>query len=209
LTLLADPHELIRLSRPFFERSAVRVARGLLGQRLIRRSPQGLVAGVIVETEAYLGVEDKAAHSYQGRRTERNESMYQAGGTVYVFLNYGLHHLFNVVVRTQDIPEAVLIRAIEPTDGIELMFQRRPRARLLVDLCSGPGKLGAAFAIDRTLDRADLTCSQEVLIEQLTKRTVSTRRIVVAKRVGVDYAGEWADAPLRFYLKGNPHVSVV
>jgi DNA-3-methyladenine glycosylase len=197
-----------RLTRRFYRRDPVTVAKALLGQQLVHVVDGVRVAGLIVETEAYLGYEDKAAHSFNWRRTERTKTMFADGGTAYVFLNYGIHHLLNIVVAEVDMPQAVLLRAVEPTEGIETMFARRPKARRERDLCSGPGKLGAAFAVDRSHDGIDLTQSPTLFVERVRPRTVPAARIVTTTRIGVDYAGEWADAPLRYYLHGNPHVSV-
>ncbi|MCA9149031.1 MAG: DNA-3-methyladenine glycosylase [Planctomycetales bacterium] len=198
---------LARLDRAFYRRDAARVARELLGQRLVHIRDGVRVAGTIVETEAYLGTNDKAAHSYNGRRTARTETMYADGGTVYVFLNYGIHHLFNVVVAHQEEPQAVLIRALEPTEGLAAIRARRPRARQARDLCSGPGKLGAALAIDLSHDGADLVTSASLFIERARQRPLPKRQIIVGPRIGVDYAGEWAAEPLRFHIAGNIHVS--
>lgn len=196
-----------RLGASFYRRDAVAVARGLLGQRLVRRSQGEVVAGIIVETEAYLGTSDKAAHSFGGRRTARNESMYAAGGVTYVFLNYGIHYLLNIVVAGTNDPQAVLLRAVEPTHGLDTMQRRRPKARQMTDLCSGPGKLGAAFDIDRRVDRIDVTTSDALFIEPLRNRPLPANAIVESSRIGVDYAEEWATAPLRFFIRGNIHVS--
>ncbi|MEM7626801.1 MAG: DNA-3-methyladenine glycosylase [Planctomycetota bacterium] len=197
-----------RLARQFYRRDPVTVARALLGQRLVHVVDGVRLAGLIVETEAYLGCNDKAAHSYNARRTQRTQTMFADGGTAYVFLNYGIHHLLNIVVAEVDVPQAVLIRAVEPTEGLAAMFERRPKAKREPDLCSGPGKLGAAFAINRTHDGTDLAVSDSLFIERFRQRTMSARQIVTAARVGIDYAEEWADAPLRFYVRGHPHVSV-
>ena len=197
-----------RLGRSFFRQDPVAVARRLLGQRLFHVVDGQRVAGLIVETEAYLGYEDRAAHSFNWRRTERTQTMFADGGTAYVFLNYGIHHLLNIVVGRVDVPQAVLLRAVEPTEGLDLMYSRRPKTKRDRDLCSGPGKLGAAFGIDRSLDGVDLTTSPSLFVERLRRNTVTDSKIKTTTRVGVDYAGEWADAPLRYYLRGNPHVSV-
>jgi DNA-3-methyladenine glycosylase len=197
-----------RLDRAFYRRDPVRVARRLLGQRLVHMVDGQRTAGLIVETEAYLGYEDKAAHSYNWRKTERTRTMFADGGTAYVFLNYGIHHLLNIVVATVDVPQAILIRAVEPTEGRDLMRTRRPKARRDTDLCSGPGKVGAAFAVDRSHDGTDLAISPTLFVERVRRRAFPSAQIVATTRVGVDYAGEWAAAPLRFYLRGNPHVSV-
>ncbi|MEM8712243.1 MAG: DNA-3-methyladenine glycosylase [Planctomycetota bacterium] len=197
-----------RLDRRFFRQGPEPVARRLLGQRLVRVVDGKRCAGLIVETEAYLGYQDKAAHSFGWRRTERTKTMFMDGGTAYVFLNYGIHHLLNVVVGEIDAPQAVLIRALEPTEGLDAMQQRRPRARRTLDLCSGPGKLGAALGITRADDAVDLVVSDNLFIERLRERSLPSSRIVDCPRIGIDYAEEWALKPLRFYIKGNAHVSV-
>lgn len=196
-----------RLGRRFYQRDAATLAKALLGQRLVRVIDGLMLAGVIVETEAYLGTIDKAAHTYNGRRTARNESMYADGGTVYVYFTYGMHHCMNVVAAGRDEPEAVLIRAVEPTHGIERMFENRAAARRTEDLCSGPAKLCQAMQIDKLLDGADLTGSKSVFIQGLRQQAMSAGQVTTTARVGVAYAGEWADKPLRFYVKGNGHRS--
>lgn len=196
-----------RLEESFFLRDPIAVARGLLGQRLVRIVNGQRLAGLIVETEAYLGTRDRASHSFGGRRTRRNEPMYGTGGTVYVFLNYGIHHLLNVVTEQLDQPSAVLIRALEPTEGLATMQLHRGKPMPAKALCSGPGKLGAALAIDLNLNGCSLVDSRELFIEQLRKRACPAQQIVAAPRIGVEYAREWARAPLRFFLAGNPHVS--
>jgi len=183
------------------------VARELLGQRLVRILNGQRLAGIIVETEAYLGVEDRAAHSFGGRRTARTETMYCDGGTTYVYLNYGIHNLLNVVTETVDAPTAVLLRAIEPVEGIDVMYKHRPKIRNDSGLCSGPGKLGAALAIDRSHDRLDLVTSPVLFIERTRTRPLAKNKITATPRIGVDYAGFWATRPLRFHLTGNKHVS--
>ncbi len=207
LTDITIPVEMTRLTRTFYQRNTVTVARALLGQRLVCINNGLRTSGIIVETEAYLGVRDLAAHTCNGRRTTRNHSMWQDGGTAYIYFTYGMHYCMNVVSRIPDVPEAVLIRALEPVEGLELIRRRRPAARRDTDLCSGPAKLCQALAIDRTLDGTDLVTSSELFIEQNRKKTFPNKDITVARRIGVDYAGHWADKPLRFYLKNNPHVS--
>lgn len=192
----------------FFRRDSVTVARALLGQKLVRVIDGQTLAGVIVETEAYLGPRDRAAHSYGGRRTARNESMYLPGGHAYVYFTYGMHHCMNVVAGEADDPAAVLIRALEPIEGVEHMRMNRPAARRDTDLCSGPGKLCQAMRIDRALDGVDLVTDERIRIELVRSRAMRGDRIGVAARVGIDYAGEWAGKPLRFFVRGSPHVSV-
>lgn len=194
-----------RLDRSFYARDPVVVARGLLGQRLVRVDGGRRLAGVIVETEAYLGRIDKAAHSYRGR-TARNASMFEEGGHAYVYFIYGMHWCMNVVAGREGDPVAVLLRALEPVEGLEVMRERRPRARSDHDLCSGPGKLCQALGIDRSLDGEDLVTSERLFVERLRKRAHPGRLVTATPRVGVAYAEEWAEAPLRFHLDSR-HVS--
>lgn len=200
-----------RLARSFYQRETVAIARGLLGQRLVRQLNDGTcMAGLIVETEAYLGPEDQAAHTKNGHRSPRNESMYQQGGTGYVYFTYGMHHCFNVVTRDAQHPQAVLIRALQPCgDAMELaaMAKHRPKAKRITDLCSGPAKLCAALAIDRALDRCDLIAGDSLWLERMRGRALMRDRIASGPRVGVGYAGDWADRPLRFWVSGNRFVS--
>lgn len=193
--------------RSFFQRDTVTLARALLGQKLVRIVNGKRLAGVIVETEAYLGVRDRAAHTYGGRRTPRNEVMWGEAGHGYIYFTYGMHHCFNVVARGPELPEAVLVRALEPVEGVERIRRNRPAARRDSDLCSGPAKLCQALRIDRTLNGVDLTRRGPLFIERIRSRAWPSRQITVSKRIGVDYAGPWADKPLRFHFTGNAHVS--
>ncbi|MHC5112824.1 MAG: DNA-3-methyladenine glycosylase [Planctomycetota bacterium] len=190
-----------------FDRDAVTVARRLLGQRLVRMIEGRRVAGIIVEVEAYLGPEDRAAHCFGGRRTARNESMYLPGGHAYVYFVYGMHWCINVVCGRRDHPTAVLLRGLEPTEGLDEMYARRRRARRERDLCSGPARLTQALAIDRGFDGADLRIGRRLGIERIRHRALPARQIEVTPRIGVDYAGAWARRPLRFCIRGNEHVS--
>jgi len=195
------------LPRRFYRRDAVTVARALLGQRLVRIINGQRLSGVIVEVEAYLGVEDKAAHTFGGRRTPRNETMWGDGGHAYVYFTYGMHHCVNVVTATTGTPTAVLLRALEPDAGVDVMYANRPKARRDTNLCSGPAKLCQALGIDRDLDGTDLVTSDALFIEQLRRRTLPAAKIEQTPRIGIDYADEWVDKPLRFCIKGNAHVS--
>lgn len=196
-----------RLPREFYRRDPVTVARALLGQRVVRVLEGVRTAGLIVEAEAYLGVPDKAAHTWGGRRTARNESMWGDGGHAYVYFTYGMHHCVNIVAGAAQHPVAVLLRALEPVEGLEVMRQRRLKARRDTDLCSGPGKLCQALAIDRTLDGADLVAGDALFLERVRHRAHRASAIVAGPRVGIGYAQEWIDRPLRFHLKGHPHTS--
>jgi DNA-3-methyladenine glycosylase len=186
--------------REWFDRPATEVARDLLGCRLVHDAPDGRVVGRLVEVEAYQGPEDLAAHSARGR-TPRNTVMFGPPGHLYVYLVYGLHHCANVVCGPADKPEAVLLRAAEITDGLPLASARRgavPRERL----ASGPGNLGAAFGLDRSLNGADLTTGPVWIMPGAPPRHIAQR-----PRIGVDYAGTWAAQPLRFLDPDDPHVS--
>jgi DNA-3-methyladenine glycosylase len=194
------------LPRQFYTRANVlTVARQLLGQRLVVPAQDGArVSGIIVETEAYRGPQDRASHAYGGRRTHRTETMYQIGGTAYVYFVYGMYYQFNVVTNVSEIPHAVLVRALEPTEGIELMRLRRP-GQSDHALTNGPGKLCVALGIDRGFDRADLL-GDRVWIEEGESRIVSSA-IASGPRIGVDYAEDWAEKPWRFWIRNNSFVS--
>lgn len=191
------------------------MARGLLGARLVRVLDDGTrLAGIIVEAEAYLGVHDRASHAWNGRRTPRNEAMYGRPGTAYVYFTYGMHHCFNVVCGREGEPAAVLVRALEPVEGLEKMRELRApglkRAPDDVDeaqLCSGPGKLCRALAIDRQLTGADLTRDRRVFVERPKTRALDDEQVGNSPRIGIGFAGAWAREPLRWFVRGNPHVS--
>jgi DNA-3-methyladenine glycosylase len=194
-----------KLTRDFYLREdTVAVARDLLGKLLVVPDEKGRrVSGMIVETEAYLGVDDRAAHSYGGRRTPRNEVMYGHAGHVYVFFVYGMYNQFNIVTCPPDHPHAVLIRAVEPVEGVEIMRERRGEMKDR-NLTSGPGKLCIALNIDRSLNAADLR-GKHVWLEEY--RSFTPNEIAAGPRVGIDYAGKDAAKPWRFWAKGNIFVS--
>lgn len=200
----ADAPSMPRFSRTSLAIPAEDLAPALLGALLIRTLPSGeILSGRIVETEAYLGVGDRCSHAYRGRRTPRNESMYARAGTAYVYFTYGMHHGVNIVCGAQGEPVAVLIRALAPLEGLDAMRARRgldaERA-----LCSGPGKLCQALAIDRTLDGFDLLGAGELRLAP----GEPPRRCVRTRRVGVGDGHRWALARLRWYDPDSPHVSV-
>ncbi|MDK2855912.1 MAG: DNA-3-methyladenine glycosylase [Bacillota bacterium] len=197
-----------KLPRSFYARPATEVAPDLLGKLLVHVTPEGLTSGYIVETEAYMGPEDKAAHSYGGRPTERTRAMFGPPGHAYVYFIYGMYHCFNVVVAEEGQPQAVLIRALEPAEGIELMARRRglapeALAKLLANpaklrtLTDGPGKLCQALGITRAQYGLDLTGDELFLTPG---RSVDPKEILTTPRINVDYAGEWAKRPWRFVL---------
>lgn len=192
-----------RLARDFFSRPAAELAPALLGSRLVRLLEDGRrLSGVIVETEAYVGVNDRASHAFGARRTPRNESMYAEPGTAYVYFTYGMHWCFNVVCAARDVPEAVLIRALEPREGLGEMRSLRGGVRD-VDLCRGPARLCRALAIDRGFDGVDLAISGRLWLEG----GQHPARIVRTARIGVGYAGAWARRRLRFIDSESPCVS--
>ncbi|MBR7024466.1 MAG: DNA-3-methyladenine glycosylase [Selenomonadaceae bacterium] len=190
---------MMKLPREFYLRDGLTVARELIGKKLVTNLPEGLTSGLIVETEAYMGALDAAAHSYRGK-TERTKIFYGAGGFVYVYLIYGVHICTNVVANVENVPEAVLIRALQPVDGVELMKRRRNKNNLR-ELCSGPGKLSQALGITKNFYGSDL-CGEEIFIE-----TAETFPIAATKRINVDYAGEAANYLWRFVAAGNKFIS--
>lgn len=195
------------MSRAFFSRPAEELARRLLGCRLVRVLGDGTVlSGVIVETEAYLGVKDRAAHSYGGRRTARTEPMYMRPGTSYVYFTYGMHHCMNVSAAAEGVPEAVLVRALEPVEGLGRMaLHRGVKGGAVGELCSGPAKLCQALAIDRGLNAVDL-CGGGVLWVERGVR-ISDGQVERTGRIGIGRAGEWVEKPLRWVVSGSPYAS--
>jgi DNA-3-methyladenine glycosylase len=190
------------LPREHYARPVLDVARDCIGKLLVHETAEGVVAGRIVETEAYRGPEDLAAHSAGGRRTKRTEAMFGPPGHAYMFLLYGMHWAFNIVAGPEGQPHAVLIRAVEPVLGVELMVARRGVPAGSLTLCNGPGKLCAALGLDRAAYGLDLCASGLYL--------ASGERGPIARspRINVDYAGSWAKKPWRFYERGNRYVSV-
>lgn len=173
------------LPRAYFQRPTLQVARSLLGKYLVRRNGRKTLAGRIVEVEAYIGTEDRACHATKGR-TARTEVMFGPAGVSYVYLVYGMHHCFNIVTERIGFPSAVLVRAVENTD-----------ARTLID---GPGRVCRFLAIDRRLNRVDLTAGGALWVEDRGERVVRSS-VSTGRRIGVDYAGKWAAKPWRFRLK--------
>jgi DNA-3-methyladenine glycosylase len=193
------------LPRSFFQHDTIAVSKSLLGKILVHQTAEGTTAGKIVETEAYRGPEDKAAHSYGGRRTARNEVMYGEKGHAYVYLIYGMYNCINITAGSvAGKPEAVLIRALEPVEGVELMAKRRGCPEKPANLTNGPGRLCIAMGISRVQNLLDLTFPPLYLKDA---PEVPLNEVVASKRVGVDYAGEWKDLPWRFYIKNNRFVS--
>lgn len=199
-----------KLSRSFYGRDSVTVARELLGKVLVHKTGGQELRAIIVETEAYGGIPDKAAHSYGGKKTPRTKIMFGDPGFSYVYLIYGIYNCFNIVVAKEGDPQAVLIRALEPLEGLETMAINRYNKgykelsqKQIYGLTNGPGKLCMAMNIDRSWNGEDL--SQDTLYLEAGKE--EEQKIVRAKRIGIDYAQEAKDYLWRFYLRDNPFVS--
>jgi len=195
-----------KLPIEFYETdNVVQIARDLLGKILITKFDGITTSGKIVETEAYTGFTDRASHSYNGKRTARNEHMYAAPGISYVYICYGMHHLFNVVTNKKGIPDAVLIRAVEPLQGIDTMLQRTGKKKLDSTLTKGPGNVGKALGIAKVHSGLNLLgnkifiCDDNIVFHE--------NEIGASKRIGVESAGAAAAYEYRFFVKGNKYVS--
>jgi DNA-3-methyladenine glycosylase len=188
------------LPRAFYERETEIVAREMLGTVLECETDDGIASGIIVETEAYLGEHDLACHAAAGR-TARTEALYGPPGTSYVYFIYGMYWCFNAVTRAEGLPSAVLVRAIEPLDGIALMHKRRPRVKSEVDLTNGPGKLCTALAITGSMSGKSLQRRPLVIREG---EPVPDDRVEVTTRIGITRCADW---PLRWIVRGNRYVS--
>ena len=181
------------------------ISKILLGKVLVTKLNGKKTTGIIIEVEAYLGVKDKASHSYNNKRTKRTEPMYLKGGIGYIYLCYGIHYMLNVVVGEINTPYAILIRSVEPLSGEKTMLKRRNLNKITESLTNGPGKLTQAFGITSTLNYEPLI-SDKIWIED-RGINVKEKNILSSKRIGVDYAGEDAKLPYRFYIKNNKWVS--
>jgi DNA-3-methyladenine glycosylase len=201
---------LIRLERTFYEQDTLRIAKELLGCYLVRKSIEGTTIGKIVETEAYIGPYDKASHAYKGKYTQRTKVQFGPGGYAYIYQIYGINYCFNVVTQQPGMPEVVLIRALEPMDGIELMSKRRNSADLtgkeIKNLTNGPSKLCKAMAIDRSLYGIDL-CSDVLFLASSDHIWDQEMDVVTTKRINIDYAEEAKSYLWRFIIKNNPCIS--
>ncbi len=184
------------------------LSRNLLGKYLLTSwADNSVTGGMIVETEAYMGAEDKASHAYKNRRTKRTEAMFHDGGICYVYLCYGIHHLFNIVTHKNGTPHAILIRALEPVEGIDIMKKRVPQSKGNSNrYTSGPGLLTKALGITTTHTGKPLTGPHMWLEDR--KTSIGDNLIIAGPRIGVDYAKEDALKPWRFYIKNNPWVSL-
>jgi DNA-3-methyladenine glycosylase len=191
----------MKLPESFYQRSnVVKIARELLGKALYTRVDNIVTGGIIVETEAY-SWKERGCHAYGARKTQRNSVMFGKGGHSYVYLCYGMHNLFNIVTNGENVADAILIRAIEPVEGIEVMKLRRGKVSDTIHLTSGPGKLTKALGIDRKWNGKNLL-GNEIWVEDFGRR-LPTKDIEASHRIGIDYAGEDAKLPWRFTVKGN------
>ncbi|MDB5032468.1 DNA-3-methyladenine glycosylase [Mucilaginibacter sp.] len=196
----------MKLPESFYRRNdVVTISRELLGKYLFTCINGLVTGGYIVETEAYNGIIDKAAHSYDNRLTPRTKTMYMHGGIAYVYLCYGIHEMFNVVTAVEGEPKAILIRAIQPTEGLDIMLDRRKMTIVKPNLTSGPGSVARALGISRDINAISLL-SDTLWIED-RGMVIPDENIAAVPRIGVAYAGEDALLPYRFYIKGNIYVS--
>ena len=189
----------------YTRRNVIQIAKELLGKILITQFNNQPTAVRIVETEAYNGFTDKASHAYAGKRTVRTEIMYATGGVAYVYLCYGIHHLFNVVTNNVNIPDAILIRAGEPVFGTEYMLDRTCKTKLDFTITKGPGNVSKALGIN--LDQNGKSLIKNELCIASDNYKLAKKEIISSPRIGVDYAGEDALLPYRFYIAGNRYVS--
>ena len=195
-----------KLSLSFYQRKdVVAIAKDLIGNIVVTNIDGKITSGRIVETEAYVAHVDKASHAYKGKRTLRNEAMYAAAGTVYVYICYGMHDMLNIVTNDINVPDAILIRALEPIDGIDTMLERTNKKILDNTLTKGPGNVAKAMGIFKNI--SGLLLGKEQINILKNKLTIPEKEIGTSKRIGIDNAGEDALLPYRFYLKGNRFVS--
>lgn len=195
-----------KLPLTFYKRKNVfLIAKELLGKLLVTNYNDVVTSGRIVEVEAYNGINDKASHAFGGKRTKRNEIMYAHGGVAYIYLCYGIHHLFNVVTHSKDVPHAILIRALEPIKGIDEMLRRVGKKKMDNTLTRGPGNLSKALGIV-TLKNGCSLCNKELFFAD-DGFILNKKEMMASPRIGVGYAGRDASLPYRFYIKGNPFVS--
>lgn len=200
----------MQLKKEFFNRDATEVAKNLLGKVLINKVNSIITSGIIVETEAYMGINDKGSHTYNGKRTPKVEAMYGEGGTIYVYIIYGAYCCLNIVTGKEEIPQAVLIRALQPLDGMDTMALRRfkkPYNELskkeILGLTNGPGKLCIAMSIDKSLNKKTLS-KNELYIDDCLDNSFGIKE---SKRIGIDYAEEAKDFLWRYSIEKNPFVS--
>ena len=186
----------------FLRDDVVQIARDLIGKKLVTEFNGQITGGYITETEAYAGKGDQACHAHLGKFTKRTKVMYEAGGIAYVYLCYGIHHLFNIITNQKDHADAVLIRAIEPTDGVDLMLERRNMEKIKKNIAAGPGNVSKALGITKTQNAQSVTADELKIVD-----TGKTAHIITSTRIGIGYAGEDVNLPWRFYDKDSKFVS--
>ena len=195
-----------KLRVQFYERTdVILIARELIGKIIVTNFDGLITSARIVETEAYIGITDRASHSHGGKRTARNEHMYANAGTTYVYICYGMHHLFNVVTNKKDVPDAVLVRAVQPLTGIETMLKRTGKLKLDSSLTKGPGNAAKALGISKINSGINLLKNEIYIADDGFE--VEHEHVGISRRIGVEGAGDAALLPYRFYLKGNKYVS--
>ena len=195
-----------KLPQSFYsDKDVAGIAFNLIGKILVTNFDGKITSGRIVETEAYVGFTDKASHSFAGRRTSRNEHMYAAAGTAYVYICYGMHQMFNIVTNEKNIPDAVLVRAVEPLEGVDIMLQRTGKLKADYTLTRGPGNVGKALGIFKKHSGLHLLHDDIYITDDGTVFTKD--EIGISKRIGVESAGPDALLPYRFYVRGNKYVS--
>lgn len=195
-----------KLSKDFYrQQDVVSVARHLLGKHIYSLVDGQLTGGIIVETEAYRGPDDRGSHAYNGKRTARNEMMYNAGGLVYMYICYGIHDMLNIVTGEEGISHAALIRAIQPIEGIDIMRHRRALFDKDLRLCQGPGSLAKSLGLSKIHNGVDLQGNVIWLTDE--KHTYTDEQVVCSARVGMNFDGLYKAIPWRFYVKGNQYVS--
>ena len=195
-----------KLNLDFYQRDdVVIISKELLGKVLFTNFNNQITAGIIVETEAYAGITDRASHAFNTKRTKRNEVMYNSGGVSYVYLCYGIHHLFNIVTNKKNIPHAVLIRAIEPIVGLDIMLNRRLHSKKTFALTSGPGCLSKSLGI--TTKNSGVSLLKNHIWIENQHISIKESNIISSPRVGIQYAKEDANNPWRFQIRNNPWVS--
>lgn len=203
---IQKPRKMKKVPLSFYQRKdVVKIAKELLGKIVVTDFHGQTTSGRIVETEAYIGITDKASHSFEGKRTARNEHMYSAAGTAYIYICYGMHQMLNVVTNDKEIPDAVLIRAVEPLKGIEIMAQRTGKKESDRTITRGPGNVGKALGIFKHHSGLFLLDKEIYLLDDNKK--IPGENIGISKRIGVEGAGADAVLPYRFYVKGNKYIS--
>jgi DNA-3-methyladenine glycosylase len=196
-----------KLPLQFYEHAdVVSIAKEMIGKIIVTRFNGEITSGRIVETEAYVAFTDKASHAYKAKRTARNEHMYGRAGTVYVYICYGIHQMLNIVTNEKEIPDAILIRAVEPLQGIDIMLKRTGKNKIDHTLTRGPGNVGKALGISK-LHSGLHVADDEIYLADDGEFEIDANDIAKSKRIGVDYAGDDALRPYRFYLRGNKFVS--